>query len=316
MSSKTGIGVIGCGGISGAHLGGYAKAENVEVVALCDVDRSRAEARAGEFAPDAAVCDDPKELLAREEVQGVSICTPTQWHAELAIAALEAGKHVLCEKPMANSLDEARSMVEAAEKAKRTLLIDHRYLYDPLVTTIRSHLRAIGKVFWCRTRSAHFGKVADHIAQTGALIDIGYHPLYTAIFFQGKVKQVNAWRRTFVRQEMRDDNGLFVLEHENGLSLVEASFSAHGPLGSDRPIELYGSEGVILANWVPGPTVTLTVGDEMKPVEVLAGDSWSVGLVKHFLACIRGEAEPLSDGKAGLEVMEVIEAVERGDALR
>lgn len=312
MSKPINIGIIGCGGISGAHFGGYKQAENVRILAVCDVDRARAEARSKEFAPEARIYSDPKALLASEDIDGVSVCTPTQWHAELSIAALDAGKHVLCEKPMASNLAEARRMIEAADKAGKTLLIDHRYLYDPIISAIRSHLQAIGEVFWCRTRSAHFGNVADHIAKTGALIDIGYHPLYTALYFLGPARKVTAWRRSFVRREMRDDNGLMVVEHERGLSIVEGSFSSHGPFGSTRPIELYGSKGVLLGNWIPKPLLTLTVGNEMNPVEVVPGDPWHVGLVKHFCACVRGEARPLSDGRAGLQVMQVIEAIEKG----
>jgi predicted dehydrogenase len=251
-------------------------------------------------------------MLARDDIHGVSICTPTSSHAPIAIAAMNAGKHVLCEKPMATSLAEAELMAEASKSNERVLLIDHRYLYDPLVKTLCHYQESIGEIFWARTRSAHFGMgMADHIGKTGALIDIGYHPLYTVMFFNGPVTKANAWRRCFLRPDMKDDNGLMVLEHEHGMSIVEGSFSSHGPFGSTRPIELFGSKGVLLANWIPRPTVTLTIGDEMKEVEIVDGPPWNVAMTRHFCECIRGDAQPLSGPDAGLEVMKVLEEVER-----
>ncbi|MDP6505989.1 MAG: Gfo/Idh/MocA family oxidoreductase, partial [Planctomycetota bacterium] len=206
MTDKLNIAIIGCGGISASHFSAYLRTANVEIRAVCDLNQEQAQARRNEFCPEAELHSDLEELLAREDIHGVSICTPTSSHAPIAVAAMNAGKHVLCEKPMAGSLDEAEQMAQAAQSNERVLLIDHRYLYDPLVKTLCRHLESIGEIFWLRTRSAHFGMgMAEHIGKTGALIDIGYHPLYTAMFFNGPVTKVNAWRRCFLRPEMRDD---------------------------------------------------------------------------------------------------------------
>lgn len=312
MPDQLNIAIIGCGGISASHFSAYLRTPDVEIKAVCDLNQKQAQARRDEFCPEAELYSDFDALLSRDDIHGVSICTPTSSHAPIAISAMNAGKHVLCEKPMAASLEEAERMADAARMSGRVLLIDHRYLYDPLVKTLCLHLKNIGEIFWVRTRSAHFSLgMAEHIGKTGALIDIGYHPLYTAMFFNGPVTKVNAWRRCFLRPEMRDDNGLMVLEHERGMSIVEASFSTHGPFGSNRPIELYGSEGVLLANWIPEPKVFLTRGNEMKEVDVLDALPWNIAMIGHFCDCIRGKDEPLSGPNMGLEVMKVLEDVER-----
>jgi UDP-N-acetyl-2-amino-2-deoxyglucuronate dehydrogenase len=111
---RFGVGVIGCGGISSAHLAAYRElADDCVLVAVCDVNEGAARARAAEFqVPE--VYTDVARLLADDRVQAVSVCTPHFLHAPLAIAALRAGKHVICEKPMAMTVGECAEMVAAA----------------------------------------------------------------------------------------------------------------------------------------------------------------------------------------------------------
>jgi len=114
---QLGVGVIGCGGIAnGAHLPNYKRNPRVQVVAVADVDRERARATAERWKVD-AYYEDYRELLARDDVEAVSITTPVFAHAEPALAAMRAGKHVLCEKPIARTLAEADAMVEASRQA-------------------------------------------------------------------------------------------------------------------------------------------------------------------------------------------------------
>lgn len=112
---KLKIGVIGCGSIAKhRHLPEYANNENVEVVAVCDIVEERAWKIAD--AVGAKAYTNYKELLANVDVEAVSVCTPNYLHAPISIDALNAGKHVLCEKPMATSSEEAQSMIDAAAK--------------------------------------------------------------------------------------------------------------------------------------------------------------------------------------------------------
>ena len=123
------VGLIGCGGIANQkHLPALSNAsDRVEIVAFCDLILERAEAAAKKYgAPGAKVCTDYHELLAIPEVEIVYVLTPNVSHCELSVAALEAGKHVLCEKPMAASTADAQKMLDAYHKSGKLLTIGYQ----------------------------------------------------------------------------------------------------------------------------------------------------------------------------------------------
>ena len=122
MDKKLKIGVIGNGNISGVHLRAYSLNPNVEIYALCDINEKAMQRRAKEYGV-TRLFTDVNEMVKLPELDAVSVCTWNAAHAECAIAALNAGKHVLCEKPMAMNADEARRMQEAAEKNGKLLMI-------------------------------------------------------------------------------------------------------------------------------------------------------------------------------------------------
>ena len=109
------VGIIGCGGIAnGKHMPSLKKLPNVEMVAFCDIIEERAEKAAKQFGtPDAKVYTDYKELLKDETIDIVHVCTPNREHSFITIDSLESGKHVMCEKPMAKTSEEAKAMLEA-----------------------------------------------------------------------------------------------------------------------------------------------------------------------------------------------------------
>ena len=136
---KLRVAIIGCGGIAnGKHMPSLSKIEAVEMVAFCDLVKERAEKAAKEYGtPDAKVYTDYKELLKDESIDVVHVCTPNKSHADISVDALESGKHVMCEKPMAKTAADARRMVEAAKRTGKKLTIgyqnrfraDSEYLY-------------------------------------------------------------------------------------------------------------------------------------------------------------------------------------------
>ena len=130
--NKVKVGVIGCGSIARfRHLPEYQTHPDVVIAAVCDVDLERAEAVAQTYGTKAYT--NYIDLLNDEEINAVSICTPNVFHAPMSIAALEAGKHVLCEKPMATTIAEAERMNEAAKESGKILMIGHMYgLYHPI----------------------------------------------------------------------------------------------------------------------------------------------------------------------------------------
>ena len=125
MDEKLKIAVIGCGGISGVHLPAYAKNPNVEIYALCDINEKNLNHRGDEYNVDPArrFLNVNDMLAACPEIDAVSVCTWNAAHAECTIAALNAGKHVLCEKPMAMNAQEAEAMADAARRNNKVLMI-------------------------------------------------------------------------------------------------------------------------------------------------------------------------------------------------
>lgn len=144
---QIGIGAIGCGGIADGHLPAYRDVEGMTTVAVCDIDESAARERAAEFDVP-AVYTDWRELLEDEKVDAVSVLLPHHLHRDVAVAAAEAGKHVLCEKPMATSLDEADDMIAAAEAAGVVLMIGQILRFRPANIRARELIRdgAVGEV--------------------------------------------------------------------------------------------------------------------------------------------------------------------------
>ena len=126
---KLKIGFIGCGGIANdKHLPSMAKQPEVEMAAFCDLILERAEAAAAKYgAPDAKVYTDYRELLADESIVAVHVLTPNVMHCEISCAAMEAGKHVICEKPMAANIADAEKMMETAKRTGKLFTIGYQY---------------------------------------------------------------------------------------------------------------------------------------------------------------------------------------------
>ena len=144
-SKKIGVGIIGSGGIAqGAHMPGYAAISGeCEIVAVADVDKSAAKKAADQFkVPN--LFTDYKKMLEMDEIQAVSVCTPNFLHMQPTVDALKAGKHVLCEKPMAMNASEARKMVDAAKKAGKILQIGYNSRFAPSNQLLKRYIEAGG----------------------------------------------------------------------------------------------------------------------------------------------------------------------------
>ena len=125
---KIRAGIVGCGFIAnGKHLASMARRDDIEVVAFCDLIIEKAQAAAQKFGtPDALVCVDYHDVMARTDIDVIHVCTPNSSHAEISIAALQSGKHVLCEKPMAKTAAEAKAMLDASRATGKLLTVGYQ----------------------------------------------------------------------------------------------------------------------------------------------------------------------------------------------
>ncbi|MCH4168790.1 MAG: Gfo/Idh/MocA family oxidoreductase [Streptococcaceae bacterium] len=182
------VAVIGCGGIAnGKHLPALSQVKEVELVGFCDLIIERAEkAKADYGTSDAQVFSDYKELLAKVDIDVVHVCTPNASHAELTIAALEADNHVMCEKPMAKTSEEAKAMIEAAERTGKKLTIGYQNRFRTDSNYLHQVCEAgdLGEIYFAKAHAIRrravptWGVFLDEEAQGGGpLIDIGTHAL-------------------------------------------------------------------------------------------------------------------------------------------
>lgn len=197
------VGIIGCGGIAnGKHMPGLAKVKQVEMVAFCDIELERAEKAAKEFGtPDAKVYTDYKELLKDEAIEVIHVCTPNLSHGFITVEALESGKHVMCEKPMAKTAEDARKMLETAKRTGKKLTIGYqnRFRPDSLYLKEACERGDLGNIYFAKAHAIRrrsvptWGVFLNEEEQGGGpLIDIGTHALDLTLWEMNnyKVKSV------------------------------------------------------------------------------------------------------------------------------
>jgi predicted dehydrogenase len=144
MAPEVGVAVIGCGGISGTHLRTLASLPDVQVRVVCDIDAGRAKQRAEEFSVPRWTTD-YHAVLADDQVHAVFVLVPQGHHAEIVIAAAQAGKHIFCEKPMAMSVAECRAMNEAVKKSGVILQIGYVMRFSEDAQKVKEWLNRIGR---------------------------------------------------------------------------------------------------------------------------------------------------------------------------
>lgn len=205
---KIKIGIVGCGFIANRkHLPMMTQHEDVEVVAFCDIILERAIASAKQFGtPDAKVYEDYRDLVAREDIDVVHVCTPNSSHSEITIAALQSGKHVMCEKPMAKTSAEAKAMLDAAHATGKKLTIGYQNRFRSDSQFIKSLCDRgelgeiyLGKAFACRRRGVPIWGVFmnKELQGGGPLIDLGTHALDLTLWMMNNYEPVSALGATF-----------------------------------------------------------------------------------------------------------------------
>ncbi|MCE5188788.1 MAG: Gfo/Idh/MocA family oxidoreductase [Eubacteriales bacterium] len=180
------VGMIGCGGIATAkHMPGLVKA-GAKITALYDVNQKSAQDAAQKFGTDAVVYETVDALLANKEITAVHICTPNKTHADLAVRAMQAGKHVMCEKPMAMNAIEAARMLEVSRNTNRKLTIGYQGRFRKEVQLLKEMCMSdqLGEIYFARAHALRrrgvptWGVYQDSSLQGGGcLIDIGTHAL-------------------------------------------------------------------------------------------------------------------------------------------
>ena len=212
------VGIIGCGGIAnGKHMPSLAKVADCEMVAFCDIVVERAEAAAAKFGtPDAKVYADYKELLKDPEIEVVHVCTPNRSHSFITVDALEAGKHVMCEKPMAINSAEAKKMLDAAKRTGKKLSIGYqtRFRDDSQYLKREVESGTFGDIYYARAVALRrravptWGVFLNEYEQGGGpLIDIGTHALDLTLWLLNNYKPKYCVGTTYHKLNKDTDQG-------------------------------------------------------------------------------------------------------------
>ncbi|MGX4584144.1 Gfo/Idh/MocA family protein [Paenibacillus chitinolyticus] len=272
MSQKYRIGIIGCGGIAnGKHLPSLAKLPNVELVAFCDIVIERAEKAKEQYGSgDACVYQDYRELLKDSSLDIVHVCTPNDSHADITIDALEAGKHVMCEKPMAKTSVDARRMVDAAKRTGKKLTIgyNNRFRSDSQYLKKLCEDGELGEVYFAKAHAIRrravptWGVFLDEEKQGGGpLIDIGTHALDLTLWMMDNYKPkvvlgtsyhklshranaANAWGPWDPAKFTVEDSAFGMITMENGATIIlESSWALNTLEVDEAKCTLSGTEG-------------------------------------------------------------------------
>lgn len=247
MNKKLKIGIIGCGGIAnGKHMPSLVAIPEVEMVAFCDLIEERAVEAAKKYGtPDAKVYTDYHELLADKSIDVVHVLTPNKEHAPITIDALHAGKHVMCEKPMAKTAAEAREMVKAAKESGKKLTIGYQNRQKPESIYLKKVVQRgdLGEIYFAKAPAIRrrgtptWGVFLNEEEQGGGpLIDIGTHSLDLTLYLMDnyspkmvvgtKYKKLlnpdcgNPWGPWDVEKNTVEDSAFGFIVMENGATII------------------------------------------------------------------------------------------------
>ena len=216
---KLRIGIVGCGGIAnGKHMPSLKKlADKVEMVAFCDIVPEKAEQAVKDYGtPDAKAYVDYHELLEDKSIDVVHVCTPNRSHAEITVAALEAGKHVMCEKPMAKTAADARLMLDAAKRTGKKLTIGYQNRCYPRCLLLKRACDEgeLGEIYYAKAHAVrrravpNWGVFLNEYEQGGGpLIDIGTHALDLTLWMMNNYKPKSVMGQTFRKLCNQSDTG-------------------------------------------------------------------------------------------------------------
>jgi predicted dehydrogenase len=340
-------GIIGLG-VGKAHAKGYLGNHGAALVALCDTDEVRLNELGNQFgvAPEYRFTD-YKKMLADANLDLVSVCLPNYLHAEVSVAALDAGVNVLCEKPMAPTVPQAQEMLAAAGRNKRQIMIAYNYRYRADTQWIRrlisaGHLGSIYHVYaaWRRETgipgSGWFGN--KQMAGGGALIDLGVHVLDLTMWllgFPGVLTVSGDTHSVFGPRGMKmwgrrpgqgteapfdvDDGAVGFIRFANGANAVlEATWAEHRQPQDDLiRMELQGTNGTVVlnvANYKLDDTLRFYTELEGEPATVIpnirvSGPQGHEALIIEVIRSLRENSTPPSDGFQGLAAVQVLQAM-------
>jgi predicted dehydrogenase len=330
-------GLIGCGDIGQLRAQALAQSQGARLVAVADVDQTKAGDTAQRYG--ARADRDWQSLIARDDVDAVIVSTPPRFHVDMCVDALNAGKHVLCEKPLARTPGECRRILAAEEKSGRRVATGFNYRFYPSFAKARQLLDSgiIGTLDHVRSYGGYSATSHNqpwvHDAETvggGALRDIGIHILDLTRDFRGEVDEVVGMASSGVwKYAGCEDNGFALLRSSSGnIASVHASWTEWRRYRF--MIEIYGDRGCIRASCFPMMTQVVwadepggrtrrrtdwfpavAIGEKLRSYRWVVVQSF-IREYEAFGALVRGESSRIATGFDGLRAIEIANAASAG----
>lgn len=326
---KIRVALLGCGGIAKGHIAAYQRMhDQCELVYCVDID----DAKARQFAEQAQCrwSTDYRSIL--EEVDAVDICTPPHLHAPMAIAAAERGKHVLTEKVMAITLEQADAMIRVAEANRVKLMVAYVTRFDPIWQCLHQAVEegAAGRPYLVTCRTEHAPALASWRASwetfpMGCLLSHGCHYVDQMIWNCGDIAAATSLGSNTVRGDglAREDTAVASFRFQNGMlgNFICSWAATHTNLyiefnvyGTDGFLHLtYGIDGVRRLDRYQGKVVTTLYEFDPRQPGLDTGPKNFVGECEHFIDCIAHDKEPLTNGREARKSMAAILAAYQGD---
>ncbi|HEV3408157.1 MAG TPA: Gfo/Idh/MocA family oxidoreductase [Gaiellaceae bacterium] len=328
-SARLRVGLIGLGYWGPNYARVLSELPGVELVAACDLSESAVSAIEARY-PTVRTGHDPRAVLESDDVEAVIVATPTSTHYALTLAALEAGKHVLCEKPLAYTVAECDELIAAAKSAGRVLFVGHTFIFNPAVRQMRELVTAgdLGRVLYCHTVRTALGPIRQDV---NALWDLAPHDLSIIFYLLDREPiSVAATGQAFLRDGI-EDVAFLQLRFEDG-TLAAAHLSWLDPY-KVRKVTVVGDQRMVVFDDVAideklkvfdrgasyeavseaargaefGEFKALIRDGEIRVPKVLAAEPLKEQ-VAHFVDCCAAGATPETDGLAGRRVVAVLEA--------
>jgi UDP-N-acetyl-2-amino-2-deoxyglucuronate dehydrogenase len=331
-------GIVGCGHIAKKHVQAIANVEGAVLTAVCDTNEERLQ----EFVTDGiSGFSDLKEMLEADVVDVVSICTPSGLHKPLAIQVAEAKKHVIVEKPMALTLEDANAMIDACERNGVKMAVVHPNRFRPAIRELRKQIEkgAFGKlghanatVRWNRNQ-AYYDQAAwrgTKAMDGGVLMNQAIHNMDLLLWMMGDIEEVSTYDATRIRDIEAEDTSVSVIRFKNGaLGVLEAAVTIY-PKNLEESLAIFGETGTAViggsnANWIKTwDFADMTDEEKQQIIEAIEKDPFGIPghqcIIQDMTDAIVQDRTPIVSGQEGREALAFViacqQSAETGKAVR
>jgi predicted dehydrogenase len=346
MQTPVRVGIVGTGFAAGLHADALARCRDARLTMACGIEgldefcaKWSVERRTGDY----------RELCADPQIDLVIVCTPTFFHRPVVEAAADAGKPVICEKPLATTLEDARAMVRAARQAGVSLMYAEDWCFAPILKRVEEIVAegALGRILYVKAKETHSGSHSQYAKKLqycggGALFHIGCHPINWVRHLVGaEVTEVvgktsGGGASNLIHKDYEgEDWGVALFTFENGVQgFAEGNYITLG--GMDDTVEIYGDKGALKVELSLGSPIHVfsRVGyaysvekadSQLGWTRPAVDELWQLGYppeVEYFVGCVRDGREPMigvrgEDGLASMEVaFAAYESARRGCTVR